>query len=145
MNVSDEHDVHSHMFRPTITDMQDKYCGNCFDIYLIQSQYKGKHKRGGRVTSFVVAAAGRNLCILALNKVNIEAVTTVLVVHVGNGSKVNLQGRQTTRLGSGVFVIHQMCRIPSTSIQRFLSFGGGNSFISKKSLFFKVEAARRAT
>ena len=23
----------------TITDMQDKYCGNCYDIYLIQSQY----------------------------------------------------------------------------------------------------------
>ena len=26
---SNEHDVQSHMFRPTITDMQDKYCGNC--------------------------------------------------------------------------------------------------------------------
>ena len=31
----------------TITDMQDKYCGECYDIYLIQSQYKGNHKRGG--------------------------------------------------------------------------------------------------
>ena len=45
------------------TDMQDKYCGICYDIHLIQSQYKGNHKRGGvaegRVTSFVVAAAGR--------------------------------------------------------------------------------------
>ena len=27
------------MFRPTITDMQDKYCGDCYDIYIIQSQY----------------------------------------------------------------------------------------------------------
>ena len=56
--ASEEHDVQSHMFRPTITDMQDKYCGNCCDIYLIQSQYKGNHKRGGaaegRATSFVV-------------------------------------------------------------------------------------------
>ena len=39
VNVSDDHDVQSHMFRPTITDMQDTYCGNCYDIYLIQSQY----------------------------------------------------------------------------------------------------------
>ena len=37
----------------TITDMQHKYCGNCYDIYLIQSQYTkvaafGRHhKRGG--------------------------------------------------------------------------------------------------
>ena len=73
----------------TITDMQDKYSGNRYDIYLIQCQYKGNHKRGGaaegRVTSFVVAAAGRHLCILALNKVNIVAVTTILVLHVGNG------------------------------------------------------------
>ena len=77
------------MFRPTITDMQNKYCGDCYDIYVIQSQYKGNHKRGGvaegRITSFVVAAEGRYLCILALNKVNILAVTTILVLHVGNG------------------------------------------------------------
>ena len=71
MNVSDdsptgeEHDVQSHMFRPTITDMQDKYCGTCYDIYLIQSQY---HKRGGAAfgpaTSFVVSF------VLALDTVN---------------------------------------------------------------------------
>ena len=77
------------MFRPTITDMQDKFCGNCYDIYLVQSQYKGNLKRGGaaegRVTSFVVAAKGRHLCMLALNKVNIVAITTILVLHVGNG------------------------------------------------------------
>ena len=84
--------ISNHMFRATITDMQDKYCGNCCNIYLIQSQHKGIHKRGGavegRATSFVVAAAGRHLCILALNKVNIVniiAATTILVLHVGNG------------------------------------------------------------
>jgi len=69
------------------TDMQDKYCGHCYDIHPIQSQYKGNHKRGGaaegRATSFVVAAAGRHLCILALNRVNVVAVTTILVLHVG--------------------------------------------------------------
>ena len=89
VNVSDEHGVQSHMFRPTITDMQDKYCGNCYDLYLIQTQYKGNHKKGGaaegRVTSFVVAAEGRHLCMLALNNVDIVAVTTILVLHVGNG------------------------------------------------------------
>ena len=34
-------------------------------------------------TSFVVAAKGRHLCILALNNVNVVAVTTILVLHVG--------------------------------------------------------------
>ena len=47
VNVSDEHDVQSHMFRPTITDLQDKYCCSCYNIYLTQSKYKGNHKRGG--------------------------------------------------------------------------------------------------
>ena len=89
VNVSDEHNVQSHMFRPTITDMQDKHCGDCYDIYPVQSPYKGNHKRGGaaegRVTSFVVAAEGRHLCTSALNKVSIAAVTTILVLHVRNG------------------------------------------------------------
>ena len=91
--------------------MQDKYCGDCYDIYLIRSQYTKvaalgvHHKRGGaafgRATCFVVSF------VLALNKLKIVAVTTILVLHVGNGSKTNLQGRETTRLGSGVFVIPQ--------------------------------------
>ena len=88
VNVSDdasngkEHDVQSHMFRPTITDMQDKFCGNCYDICIIQSPYKGNHKRGGaaegRATSFMVSF------VSALNQVNIVAITTILVLHVGN-------------------------------------------------------------
>ena len=36
-------------------------------------------------TKEVVAAEGRHLCILALNRVTIVAVTTMLVLHVGNG------------------------------------------------------------
>ena len=71
--------------------MQDKYSGNCYDVKLIQSQYMrvaafGRHhKRGdaafGRATSFVVSF------VLALNKVNVDivAITTILVLHVGNG------------------------------------------------------------
>ena len=48
----EEHDVQSHMRRPTITDMLDKYCGDCYDIYLIQSQYAkvaafGRHHKRG--------------------------------------------------------------------------------------------------
>ena len=31
----------------------------------------------------MVAANGRHLCILALNRVNVVAVTTILVLHVG--------------------------------------------------------------
>ena len=83
VNVSDEHDVQSHMFRPAITDMQDKYCGDCDDIQPIHSQYKGDHKRGGaafgRATSFAVSF------VLSLNEVTIAAVTTILALHVGNG------------------------------------------------------------
>ena len=55
----------SHIFRTTITDLQDEYCGDCYDIYIIQSQYTKvaafghHHKRGdaafGRATSFVVS------------------------------------------------------------------------------------------
>ena len=35
----EEHDVQSHMLRPTITDMQDKYCADCNDISFIRSRY----------------------------------------------------------------------------------------------------------
>ena len=74
----EEHDVQSHMLRPTITDMQDKYCGDCYDIYHIQSQHT-KVAAFGRATSFVVSF------VSALNTVNIVAATTILVLHVGNG------------------------------------------------------------
>ena len=63
------------MFRPTITDMQDKYCGDRYDIYRVQSRYKGNHKSGGAGVSFE----------LALNAASIVAATTILVLHVGNG------------------------------------------------------------
>ena len=69
----DKHDVQSSMFRPTITDMQGKHCGDCYDIYLILNHYTK------------VVAFGRHLRILALDRVNIKAVTTILVLHVGNG------------------------------------------------------------
>ena len=92
--------------------MQDKYCGSCYGIDLIQSQYtkvaaSGRHhKRGGaafgRTTPFVVSF------VLALNEVNIVAVITILVLHVDDGPKMSFQGRDTTRLGSGVFVIPQL-------------------------------------
>ena len=48
----EEHDVQSHMLRPTIINMQDKYCGDCYDIYLIKSQYK-KAADFGRAKSFL--------------------------------------------------------------------------------------------
>ena len=69
------------------TDMQDKYCGDRYDIHPLQSQYTkvatvGRHRKTGgtafgRATSFVVSF------VLALNRVNITAVTTTLVLHVG--------------------------------------------------------------
>ena len=73
VNVCNEHDIQSHMFKPIIIDTQDKYCGNCDDYYLIQSQYTKveacghHHKRGGaafgRATSVVCSF------VLALNKI----------------------------------------------------------------------------
>ena len=68
------------------TDLQDKYCDHCYDIYRIQSQYKGNHKRGGPArgrATFAVAANGRHICTLALNSANAIAMTTILVLHVG--------------------------------------------------------------
>ena len=59
----------------------------------------------------MVAAKGRHLCILALHKVNIVAVTTILVLRVGNRPKISYPGRETTRLGSGVFVIPQVQQV----------------------------------
>ena len=56
------------MLRPTITGMQDKYCGDCYDIYPIQSQYKGGEAAFGSATSFVVSF------VVVLNKVHIVAV-----------------------------------------------------------------------
>ena len=57
------------------TDMQDKYCGHCYDIHPIQSQYKGNHKRGGaaegRAPSFVVCF------VFALNGASILALSTI--------------------------------------------------------------------
>ena len=69
----------SHMFTTTITDMQDGYCGDRYDIYIIQSQYTkvaacGRHHKRGD------AAFGR-----AASAVNIVAVTALLVLQVGNG------------------------------------------------------------
>ena len=68
-------------------DKQDKHCGHCYDIHPIQSQYTKvaacgpHHKRGdaafGSATSFVVP------WVLALHRVNVVAVTTMLVLHVG--------------------------------------------------------------
>ena len=69
------------------TDMQDRYCGDCYDIHPIQVQSTkvaavGRHnKRCGaafrRATSFVVSF------VLGLKRVNIVAVTTILVLRVG--------------------------------------------------------------
>ena len=70
------------MFGPTITDMQGKYCGDCYDIPYSKPIYEGGGLRPpsqGRATSFVVSF------VLALNRVNIIAVTTILAKHVGNG------------------------------------------------------------
>ena len=51
----------------SFTDMQSKYCVDYHNIYSIKNQYKGTHKIGGAAeglaSSFVVAAAGRHLCI----------------------------------------------------------------------------------
>ena len=64
------------------TDIYDYYCGDCYDIRPIQSQYTKEapvgrhHKRGGAAfgcaTSFVVSF------VSALNRVNIAAITTII-------------------------------------------------------------------
>ena len=65
MNVyGKEHDVQSHKFSPTITDMQDKSWGAA----TIFTLFKANIQRWW-----------------PLNKVSIVAVTTILLLHVGNG------------------------------------------------------------
>ena len=69
------------------TDMQDKYCADCYDIHSFKSNIQRwqplaatKKKVGaafGRATSLVVSL------VLVLNTVNIVAVITILVFHVG--------------------------------------------------------------
>ena len=60
---SDRRSIQSRV-RPTdspssLTETQNKYCVDSYDIYSIHNHYKGNHKRGGaaggRATSFVVA------------------------------------------------------------------------------------------
>ena len=63
------------------TDMQDKSCGDCYDTHPIQSNYTRTHARAGAAEGRATAAG--LLCILALNRVNIVAVTTILDLHVG--------------------------------------------------------------
>ena len=60
------------------TDMQDKYCGHCYDIHPIQSQYT-KVAAVGRHHKRRSAAA---LVVLALNKANVLATSTIFVLHV---------------------------------------------------------------
>ena len=69
------------------TDMQDKYIGHSNDIHIIQDKTQRRRTLAattkevprpyGRGPSFVVSFA------LALNSVDVVAVTTVLVLHVG--------------------------------------------------------------
>ena len=65
------------------TDMQDKYCGPSNDINPIQrwrplaATTEEVPRPYGRGTSSVVSF------VLALNRVNVVAVTTILVLHVG--------------------------------------------------------------
>ena len=53
------------------TDIQDKYCGHYYDIHLIQNQ------------NTKVAAVGRHLLWFPSSRVNVVAVCTILVLHVG--------------------------------------------------------------
>ena len=77
------------MFRPTVTDMQDKYCGDRYHIYRVQSRYT-KVAAFGRATSFVVSF------VVVVNRVNIVAVNTILVLHLGKTGRA--VGRTDFRL-----------------------------------------------
>ena len=63
--------------------MKGKYCGDCYDIYPTQSQYTkvaevARPSAAPPLLSIVVSF------VLALNRVNVVAVTTILALHVGN-------------------------------------------------------------
>ena len=74
------------MFRTTIIDSKTSIVVTATIFTLFKANTKESTKGGaaeGRDTSSVVAGAGRHLCILALNRVNIVAITTILVLPVG--------------------------------------------------------------
>ena len=80
------------------TDMPDKYWGDSYDIHPIQTQYKGKRKRGGaaegRATSFVVPANVRHL-FCGSGRADVVAVNTFLLRLRKSGQTV---GRKNSRL-----------------------------------------------
>ena len=71
VNVSDEHDVQSHMFRPTITDTQHKMICSKPIHWKPQKRWRGRRPR--------------HLCTLVFKQVNIVTVTTILTLHVNHG------------------------------------------------------------
>ena len=62
------------------TDMQSKYCSDCYDIHPIQSQYTRNHKRGGAAsgcaTSFMVSF------VVAMHGVDVVELNTIFVLFV---------------------------------------------------------------
>ena len=66
--------------------IRDRSCGHPHKIQPLKANTKESTKQvprlQGRSTSFVVVADGRQLFRLALNRVNVVAVTTTLVLHV---------------------------------------------------------------
>ena len=76
------------MFKPTFTDMQDKYCGDSYGIYLILSHYTKVVRPLAATTKEVARPSAAPpllwfFFVLALNRVNIVAVTTIPVLRVG--------------------------------------------------------------
>ena len=57
----EEHDVQSHKFRPTITDMQDKYCGDCnvFTLFKANTKETAKKMWRGRRPRRLFCGGGR--------------------------------------------------------------------------------------
>ena len=57
------------------TDMQDKYCGACYDMHIIHIQCT----KGAVVNPHLSCGS----FVLALSRVNIRAASTLFVLHVG--------------------------------------------------------------
>ena len=90
------------------TDMQDKYCGDCYDIHRIQSQYKGTHKRGGAAEGFEYgeySSSDYNTCLAC--RCDWTSCSSPLGLHVSSPLRPCALARKGVRgalpLGRGVW------------------------------------------
>ena len=78
----------------SLTETQNKYCVDCYDIYSIHGNYKANHKRGG--AAFAPATSLVASFVMAMTRVDVVALNTIFALRLSKtGWAV---GRRDSRL-----------------------------------------------